>query len=200
MPIAVDDILDILREYGIDLEDLFADIDLPGIGELEEGETIYSTSIEEVFAEETGRILPDIEDERLSKWRYELERIAASDDGPEWRQFGERRGISDPPEPYCAWYCPLHFFWPFMGYLHPRELHSVARNRNSPICQLARVTKANSNRHTNPTSAERILLPVFTRTISPQSRKPRFPPPYYYRVGSLPAVQAQCLSAALPYP
>jgi hypothetical protein len=50
MTLSTYSILDILAEYGVHPEeDEFGDIDLPGIGEIREEETIYATSIEEIF-------------------------------------------------------------------------------------------------------------------------------------------------------
>lgn len=54
-----DEILDVLRERGIEPQEQMADVDLPGVGEVEEGETIYSTSIAELFgdSDEEGPLL-----------------------------------------------------------------------------------------------------------------------------------------------
>ena len=51
MAIAIEEILHILRQRGIEPDEELEGADLPGIGQVEEGETIYSTSVAEVFAE-----------------------------------------------------------------------------------------------------------------------------------------------------
>jgi hypothetical protein len=48
MALAIDETLAVLRERGIEPIEEF-EADLPGIGQVQEGETIYSTSIENVF-------------------------------------------------------------------------------------------------------------------------------------------------------
>ena len=87
-----------------------ADVDLPGIGEVEEGETVYSTSIPEVFGETDDEgpgsaLSPD--DVRVSEWRREIERII---EGGEHAPRSQPKPRDQPPEPHCAWYCPIHFF------------------------------------------------------------------------------------------
>jgi hypothetical protein len=52
MAVQTDKILDILRERGIEPHESLEGAALPGIGEVEEGETIYSTSIAEVLGEQ----------------------------------------------------------------------------------------------------------------------------------------------------
>jgi hypothetical protein len=45
-----------------------------------------------------------LDDDRLNEWWGEIERIIS---GPEiWL----REPSGTPPEPHCAWYCPIHFF------------------------------------------------------------------------------------------
>ena len=50
MAMPIGDILDVLRERGIEPDEEPEAVDLPGIGQVEEGETIYSTSVAEVFS------------------------------------------------------------------------------------------------------------------------------------------------------
>jgi hypothetical protein len=110
MALQTREILDVLRQRGIEPEEQTADVDLPGIGQVEEGETIYSTSILEVFGEADdegpdSHLLPD--DDRLNEWRREMERIVeSSEQGPR----SQPKPRPEPPEPHCAWYCPIHFF------------------------------------------------------------------------------------------
>lgn len=107
-------ILEVLAAHDIyPLDDDFADTDLPGIGEINEDETVYSTSLEEVFGqpEDVEGIGPEIpvgEDSRLREWREELEGIIGEGDRSAKAQAEHRP--SEPPEPHCAWYCPIHFF------------------------------------------------------------------------------------------
>lgn len=114
MAIQTDQILDVLRDYGIHpLDDEYGGIDLPGIGAIEEGEEVYATSIDEVFGrsdEPKAEILgaPGLDDPRMRQWRDDLERIIGEGN----RSFPSRRPLRppEPPEPHCAWYCPIHFF------------------------------------------------------------------------------------------
>ncbi len=114
MATSTDQILDVLRAHGIHpQDDDFAEIELPGIGEIEEGEGVYSTSINEVFGrgDDLEASFPDwpfLDDERIREWQGELEEImgGANQVFPIARE--PRR--PEPPEPHCAWYCPIHFF------------------------------------------------------------------------------------------
>lgn len=79
MPTSISDILDVLDAYGIHPLDDLEDVELPGIGEIEEDETVYSTSIAGVFGEIGGALdgpsAPGIDDPRLYEWWNEIERI-----------------------------------------------------------------------------------------------------------------------------
>jgi hypothetical protein len=114
MAISTDQILDVLRNYGIHpLDDDIAEIDLPGIGQIEEGEGVYATSLGEVLGRGDDTDVaelgwPGIDDPRMQRWRDDLERII----GEGKTSFPSRRPLRppEPPEPHCAWYCPVHFF------------------------------------------------------------------------------------------
>lgn len=106
-------ILDVLRSYGINPNDADGSNvkgELPGIGEIEEGETVYSTSIKEVFREyeEDKKPITDIQDRRVHDWLNEIDSII--------RTIGDFGRINDvvkesvPIEPLCAWYCPIHYY------------------------------------------------------------------------------------------
>ncbi len=113
MTLSIDDILEVLQKYAILPEEEFDRGELPGIGQISENETVYTTSLEKVFAEED---LPSVDaaddraiDDRVREWRRQLTRIVEG--------AGSRLGSSQsaapslgPPEPHCAWYCPIHFF------------------------------------------------------------------------------------------
>lgn len=125
MAFPTSNVLDVLEAHDIrPVEDNPDDTDFPGVGELEDGETVYSTSIAEVGREdepasETGVL--DAEDPRLREWLDEIERIK--------RAIGEPRRSprGEPPEPTCAWYCPIHFFGHGWGiYIRERCILSVA--------------------------------------------------------------------------
>jgi hypothetical protein len=112
MGLHIDEILDVLRQRGIEPDEPAVKLDHTDIGEIGDGETIYSTSIKEVFGDSDGEgsdysPLPD--DDRLSEWRREIERIIA---GGQAGELTGRRSMPrrEPPEPGCAWYCPIHFF------------------------------------------------------------------------------------------
>jgi len=114
MPIATEEILDVLREYGIHpLDDDFSDIDLPSVGQIEEGESVYSTSLNGVLGRgEDGEITfsdwPSFDDPRTREWHNELEAIIV--EARESFRMMRKPRRPRPPEPLCAWYCPVHFF------------------------------------------------------------------------------------------
>ena len=117
MPISISDILDVLRAHEIrPIEDDWGDADLPGIGGIEEGETVYSTSLAEVFGQDGEALdVPDIfhtDDPRIGEWWNEIEQIIEEPNGGLARRTRERirSKETEPPEPHCAWYCPIHFF------------------------------------------------------------------------------------------
>jgi hypothetical protein len=116
MAVSISEILDVLRARGIlPLEDDWPETDLPGVGQIEDGETVYATSLDEVFPQddeperELGVI--DTDDPRLREWWREIEQIIEEPNGEMARRrervLGKR---ANPPEPHCAWYCPIHFF------------------------------------------------------------------------------------------
>ena len=81
MALATSEILAVLRERGIDPTDDTEGPGFPGIGEAEEGETIYSTSIADVFGgsdDETPDSRPILDDHRLTEWWREIENIIRS--------------------------------------------------------------------------------------------------------------------------
>jgi hypothetical protein len=85
---------------------------IPEIGEIEEGETAYTTSLSEVF----GGIDDDVgwtevfghDSARMREWWDEIEAIIRA--GGEPRQHGLRRAYPRWPTELCAWYKPIHFF------------------------------------------------------------------------------------------
>ena len=118
MTVSSNQILEVLSSYDIrPMEDNFSEIDLPGIGEIEDGEGIYTTSLKEIFSN-NGDIQssdwPKSDDPRLKEWEVELDEIIESsskgdwpDDGLLGRVFAQPTGQ---PEHPCAWYCPIHYF------------------------------------------------------------------------------------------
>ena len=113
MAIDTEVILDVLRYYGINPDDVDGSGlkgELPGVGEIEEGETVYSTSIEEVFREyeEDNDFRNNREDSQIRDWQYEIDSIIR--DIREVGRITEEVKESAPIEPFCAWYCPIHFY------------------------------------------------------------------------------------------
>jgi hypothetical protein len=107
MAVQTHEILDVLRERGIEPAEEIEGVVLPDIGEIQEGEAIYATSIDEVFREDEGDIFSP-EDGRLEQWWRGLEGIIT---GNLQSGLNDLRPIrTEPPEPHCAWYCPIHFF------------------------------------------------------------------------------------------
>ncbi|MCE2760256.1 MAG: type II toxin-antitoxin system HicA family toxin [Acetobacteraceae bacterium] len=118
MPVSTDLILNVLADYDIHpgLNDA-AEIELPGVGKIEEGETVYSTSIDGILrdSDDAGPLAAslDMADDRVKNWYEQLMRIREGDwdIGDSWlREKQLDKGVPDPPEPHCAWYCPIHFF------------------------------------------------------------------------------------------
>lgn len=115
MPITTHQILDVLSQYDINpLDDDYAEIDLPGIGEIEDGEGVYSTSLDEVLGrgddgEKDYLDKPFADDPRMWDWLGELEGIIRGVSSRLIPVYREPRR-AEPPEPLCAWYCPIHFF------------------------------------------------------------------------------------------
>lgn len=120
MPIATDQILDVLRQYGINpLDDDYAEAELPGIGEIGEGEGVYATSISEVFGRGDGEGTDtldgfDLDDPRMREWQGSLREIIDISTNGGWPNDGLLGRVLgravEQPEPHCAWYCPIHFF------------------------------------------------------------------------------------------
>jgi hypothetical protein len=115
MAISIPDILDVLAAHDIHpIEDDMEDVDLPGIGEIGDNETVYATSIGEVFGRgderASGLDVLDTHDPRLREWWEEIEGIIEEQQGLSWPGHQRRRIRPEPPEPHCAWYCPIHFF------------------------------------------------------------------------------------------
>lgn len=132
-------ILDVVREHGVVPDDppLGLDAatgdgpDLPGVGEIEEGETVYATSLDEVFGggeDGTENTVPP-DDPRIQEWWEEVRPIVESPDVQ--RVYRELRWSldedSEPPEPHCAWYSPIHYFGHGWGiYIRERCVLSFA--------------------------------------------------------------------------
>lgn len=118
MAVSNNNILDVLREYRFhSLEDEAYEIDLPGIGQIEEGESVYVTSIDEVFGGGDLRegLSPEgaeLEGPRICPRMWErsevLERISAVSNSSSASR--DPRRVNQPPEPHRACYCPIHFF------------------------------------------------------------------------------------------
>jgi hypothetical protein len=160
MAISTSDILDILRAHEIVPEDGLDGVDLPAsverefpeIGDIEEGETVYSTSIGEVFGQEDDgeSDILDPDNPRIREWWHEIEGVI------EDRRAGRpRRGLEgkggEPPEPHCAWYCPIHFFGHGWG-IYIRESCILAQTK-----QIASFVDWHSVR-ASPSSIARQLL------------------------------------------
>jgi predicted RNA binding protein YcfA (HicA-like mRNA interferase family) len=118
MPTSTADILNILSEYNIRPgEDEWAEISLPAVGHIEEGDAVYSTSVADLQLEAEGAEgdlkLFELKDERIQNWYAQFEKILDGGPNAGWEWLGKnngRGGIATPPEPHCAWYAPMHFF------------------------------------------------------------------------------------------
>jgi len=112
MAILISNVLDVLGDYGIQPEEESSD--LPEIGQIEEGESVYSTSLEEVLGVDeeaaSDHTAPESGDPRLREWSEEVERIIEDPTGRAQRAIRALGERYEPPEPHCAWYCPMHFY------------------------------------------------------------------------------------------
>ncbi len=115
---SIDEILGILAENDIQPDNAeYPEEGTPEIGEIEDGEQVYGTSIAKIFGEaaegEGGgddwshRLVLD--DPRMRDWLDEIRQITTERAGRSYR-LNQGRIRQQPPEPHCAWYCPTHFF------------------------------------------------------------------------------------------
>lgn len=108
-------ILDVLNAYGIHPgEEGAEDIDLPEIGKIRDGEVIYTTSVAEVFEgyDEplTDDVVAGLDDPRLRNLLGTVEQIIQKQKTEGTPRAWDQPLRFEPPEPHCAWYCPVHFF------------------------------------------------------------------------------------------
>lgn len=110
-------ILEILAEH--EIEPLANDPRAEKItGEIGENEDVFEVSVEDILGEkiesdrERGDLLEDFDPvEALQDYLREMrggEKPVASEGslGPSNRSYP----VENPPEPFCAWYCPVHYF------------------------------------------------------------------------------------------
>lgn len=113
--VSISEILNILERHDIrhDVEDPKAD--LPEVGEIFDGESIYSTSLNDVLSKDDDTWPPDgphsIDDERVRDWLEGIERIIREIErnGP-WNATPPNHKPITRPACICAWYCPIHYF------------------------------------------------------------------------------------------
>jgi hypothetical protein len=105
MPPTIHEILGVLKER--DIEPNQEGAQLPDVGEFDEGEAIYATSLDEVFRTDDGDIIT-LQEGRLDEWWREIEDIISRYQESGLQDYRPIR--KEPPEPHCAWYCPIHFF------------------------------------------------------------------------------------------
>ncbi len=118
MNLKLDSALDVLSANGIAYDDE-AVPEMPDIGRVMPGETTYSTSLAAISGDYG-------ESARAEWWPADGDDLEAElPDYPDyWRQWALLRGIAqnkeansglsavrrEPPEPHCAWYCPIHYY------------------------------------------------------------------------------------------
>lgn len=109
MSLSTNNILDVLSDYGIDPYQDRKSFDLPSVGSLEEGETVYAASLSDISElNDTPFDLPLASDDvRVRQWWSLIEEIIKANTAI---KEGGRQPTHNPPEPLCAWYCPIHFF------------------------------------------------------------------------------------------
>jgi predicted RNA binding protein YcfA (HicA-like mRNA interferase family) len=142
LPINISEALDILAQYDIHPEHKVRDVptpDLPDVGTITDDESIYNTGEMGDIVEED---LIDHDDRRIREWLHELQNIAeaslletpgqiSQEDGRPSvdRQSKKSNGREGPPEPACAWYCPMHYFGADWGiYIRENCMLHVARD------------------------------------------------------------------------
>lgn len=129
MAVPTADILDILRAHDINPEEDPQRPDFPEIGRVEEGETIYTTSLDVVEHENDNLdsgVFESTNDPRLEEWWRDVGGIL--DRGMSFGPDPPSLGQQGAPEPRCAWYSPIHYFGHGWG-IYIREeciLHEAA--------------------------------------------------------------------------
>lgn len=139
MAVKTAEILDVMREHGVvpDNPPLGLDLPmgdgpgLPGVGEIEAGETVYATSIDDVFGDGESDVENAVaaDDSRIQEWWEQIRPIVESDSRGAARRGAQRLEgrHTEPPEPQCAWYSPIHYFGHGWGiYIRERCIFEVA--------------------------------------------------------------------------
>ena len=111
MAISTSEILAILNDHDIKPDDELSAQEFPDVGEIMEGESVYTTSISEVLGDddEGQNSIINLDDHRIQDWWSGIERIIKNNPEDRPRPLSRERGANS-PEPHCAWYCPIHFF------------------------------------------------------------------------------------------
>ena len=111
MAISTSEILTILNDHDIKPDDDLSAQEFPDVGEIMEGESVYTTSISEVLGDddEGQNSIINLDDHRIQDWWSGIERIIKNNPEDRPRPLSRERGANS-PEPHCAWYCPIHFF------------------------------------------------------------------------------------------
>lgn len=139
MKLSISEVLGVLASRGIlpysdePLIEIPEDeIEFPEIGDLEENETVYRTSLNEVFGNSNGELdFPLSDDPRLREWWDGIKRIIDSEEAKIAEKAKKRHLGQGPaaPEPHCAWYCPIHYFGSSWGiYIREDCILSIAKD------------------------------------------------------------------------
>lgn len=143
MAIQISEIIEILHDHNI-YPDEQQEVQLPDIGEIEEGEMVYRTSIEEVFHEAEEHDIFESDDPRIDEWWGEIEDIIQT---PQKESDLNEHPLSEsqePLEPRCAWYRPIHFYGYRWG-IYIRE--GCILKRTKDIARLVKWADVQSPRH-----------------------------------------------------
>lgn len=140
MPASTNQILDILAEHGI--EPFGSDPRAEEVtGEIGENEDVFEITVEDILGEkpETNSDFDDEFEEfdpfeALDDYLREMRggskiSFPGNTNDPPSRSYPEQQ----PPEPFCAWYCPVHYFGPDWGiYIREdctiRQAYEIARH------------------------------------------------------------------------
>lgn len=114
MAMEIDEVLEVLLSYGIEpgFDGVSLEAEAEGVlrevGEVDEAETVYSTSLKSV-----GRALVQddrLEDPRLRQLLDEVSQVMRLSEPERRAQKGRLLERLSTPEPHCAWYSPIHYY------------------------------------------------------------------------------------------
>jgi predicted RNA binding protein YcfA (HicA-like mRNA interferase family) len=117
MPASTQQILDVLAEH--EIEPLGGDPrEIEITGEIGENEEVFEISVDDILGKTPG-YSPDFDElserfDPLEALDEYLREMRGGDEISALRRLNDRSKrsypVTNPPEPFCAWYCPVHYF------------------------------------------------------------------------------------------